>query len=112
MATFRKPNGIFFSGTSVKIKRLAFLLIGGAFFYPATTNLFARSENLPSKVEKRAWSIVSEAITNNDSAIREQVVQGLEFVDDDRSYKAFLSALDDDSEYVRIWAARGLAKHG
>src|ERR1051326_3746740 len=102
MATFKKPNGIFIAGSikrTLESKRLAFLFMGGALFLGGLVAARARAANIFPKAIKRAWSIVREAITNGDSGIREQVVQGLEFVDDELSTKALLSALDDDSEY-------------
>jgi HEAT repeat protein len=64
------------------------------------------------KILKKAWSVVRESLTNEDSQIREMVVQGLEYIDDPQTINALKSSLEDQSEYVQIWSARSLAKKG
>ena len=42
----------------------------------------AASKTIDKKaVQSKAWSVVREALTLDDSAVREQAVQSLEFVD-------------------------------
>lgn len=74
--------------------------------------LNASAKAVNKKVQAQAWGIVREALTSPDSVVREQVVQSLEFIDTAQTTNTLMSALRDESEYVRIWAARSLAKRG
>src|SRR5688572_14339310 len=64
------------------------------------------------KVLSQAWGVIQQALASPDSGLRELAVQSLDQVKGPEAEEALLSALLDDSEYVRIWAAKGLAKRG
>jgi HEAT repeat protein len=95
-----------------KARRLAFHLMGWAFLLGGGLALSLWAEGVPGRSTKQAWTVVRESLTSNDSVVREQAVQGLEEIDGEVASKALLSALSDESEYVRIWSARALAKRG
>ena len=87
-------------------KILAFLLFSLAVVYC----LSIQAELTNKKVLRKAWSVVRESLTSEDSQVREMAVQGLEFIEGDQVVNALKSSLDDQSEYVQIWAARSLAR--
>jgi HEAT repeat protein len=70
------------------------------------------ARDIPKKVETRCFAIIQEALTAQDSVVRELAVQALEYVDGEPAKKALLSSLRDESDYVRIWAARSLVAKG
>jgi HEAT repeat protein len=107
-----KKNNV---SSNVTTRRRSELFRAGLFFacgiLAAAPPIAAKGPNKQA-VQSKAWSVVREALTLDDSAVREQAVQSLEFVDNMQATNALLSSLDDESEYVRIWAARSLIKKG
>lgn len=97
---------------SSRQKRLAFLLMGWAFVLIGSFAISLWADNVPTRSVKRAWEITREALTSSDSVVREQAVQGLEFVEGEAADRGLHSALSDESDYVRIRAARVLARRG
>src|SRR5262249_13878760 len=88
-----------FVGTVVLVATVFFFVGGGA---------QAKRKSAPGGSAKKAWLVVQEALTSEDSVLRETAVQSLEFVQSEQADNSLLSSLKDDSEYVQIWAARSL----
>lgn len=86
------------------------LLLAGLFVFSPFIASFAR--DISRKVESRAWTVLREALTSADSVTREKAVQALEFIPGEQAEKTLMSALRDESDYVRIWAARSLIRRG
>src|SRR4051812_43177668 len=77
-----------------------------------TFKAFAAKTPNKKSLQTSAWSVVREGLTSDDSAVREQAVQALEYINNDQVTNALLSSLKDESEWVQIWAARALIKKG
>ena len=88
-------------------------VITGLLWFGTKFSLEAGSVKSPGKkVLRQAWQVIQESLTNNDSKIREEAVKALAYIDNKYAVNSLVSSLEDESDYVKIWAAQSLAKKG
>src|SRR5258707_288393 len=109
MEILNPPNQNSSAGTIPAKINFSFVFLVSILPFLSSTVL---AKPVDKKYANKAWSIVQEALTTEDSVIRETAVQGLQYVDNNEVINALTSSLKDESEYVQIWAARSLARKG
>jgi len=74
--------------------------------------LMAKGPEVSRKSLISAWAVIEQGLRYKDSVVREEAVKALGLINSTQSDRELAAALNDESEYVRIWAAKILAKRG